>query len=239
MLLYIGRHFPHLCEKRLGCTPERQLWQFRAISERALLFFVDSRHSPRIEIFRMLVGRLFRSRSRAVKYVDRWTSLPNPIHQCFTPEREETAMMRVNAIGITSTTTSTSEATATSRIEVATNSVPSSSIPYNGTVMEMDLMTDILWDFYEKFNGETNYLLIILYVPVMALAITANILVIAVVFKYHYMRRYVYNLVYVCVCVCVYVCVWVSGWVGGCIKRICKKEGEREPFSNVSSSDFT
>ncbi|XP_011253964.1 neuropeptide FF receptor 1 isoform X1 [Camponotus floridanus] len=97
--------------------------------------------------------------------------------------------MRVNAIGITSTTTtSTSEATATSRIEVATNSVPSSSIPYNGTVMEMDLMTDILWDFYEKFNGETNYLLIILYVPVMALAITANILLIAVVFKYHYMR---------------------------------------------------
>lgn len=57
--------------------------------------------------------------------------------------------------------------------------------------MEMDYMTDVLWDFYEKFNGETNYLLIILYVPVMALAVTANILVITVVFKYHYMRRYV------------------------------------------------
>lgn len=184
-----------------GCTPERQLWQFRAISERAFLFFVDSRHSPRIEIFRMLVGRLFRSRSQVVKY--RWIPLFNPIHQCFTPEREKVATMRVNAIGITSTTTtSTSEAAATSRIEVAGNNVLSSSIPYNDTVVEMDFMTDILWDFYEKFNGETNYLLIILYVPVMALAITANILVIAVVFKYHYMRRYVYNLLCVCMCVC-------------------------------------
>ncbi|KAL6422094.1 hypothetical protein ACFW04_010864 [Cataglyphis niger] len=97
--------------------------------------------------------------------------------------------MRVNAIGVTSTTTtSTSEVTATSRIEVAHNNGISSSIPYNDSVMEMDSMTDVLWDFYEKFNGETNYLLIILYVPVMALAVTANILVITVVFKYHYMR---------------------------------------------------
>lgn len=97
--------------------------------------------------------------------------------------------MRVNAIGVTSTTTtSTSEVTATSRIEVAHNNGISSSIPYNDSVMEM---ADVLWDFYEKFNGETNYLLIILYLPVMALAVTANILVITVVFKYHYMRRYV------------------------------------------------
>lgn len=54
-------------------------------------------------------------------------------------------------------------------------------------------MSDILWDFYNKFNGETNYLLIILYVPVMALAVTANVLVITVVLKYHYMRRYVHS----------------------------------------------
>ncbi|XP_029675448.1 QRFP-like peptide receptor isoform X2 [Formica exsecta] len=97
--------------------------------------------------------------------------------------------MRVNAIGFTSTTTtSTSEVTATSRIEGMQNNGIPSSIPYNDSVMEMDLMTDIMWDFYEKFNGDTNYLLIILYVPVMALAVTANILVITVVFKYHYLR---------------------------------------------------
>ncbi|XP_032691579.1 uncharacterized protein LOC116854101 [Odontomachus brunneus] len=61
-----------------------------------------------------------------------------------------------------------------------------SSISYNES-MEMDL-SEILWNFYDKFNGDTNYLLIILYVPVIAIAVTANILVIAVVFKYHYMR---------------------------------------------------
>ena len=60
---------------------------------------------------------------------------------------------------------------------------------YNNT-LEMDQMTEILRGFYEDFNNETNYLLITLYVPVIVLAVTANILVIVVVFKYHYMRRY-------------------------------------------------
>lgn len=50
---------------------------------------------------------------------------------------------------------------------------------------------DIIRHLLAKFQGKTNYLLIVLYVFVMALAVTANILVIAVVFKYHYMRRYV------------------------------------------------
>ncbi|CAK9821028.1 Orexin receptor type 2 [Anthophora plagiata] len=65
---------------------------------------------------------------------------------------------------------------------------------YNSTMMpsnenfRMDITGDILWYVYDKFHSETNYLLIILYVPVMALAVTANVLVIAVVFKYHYMR---------------------------------------------------
>ncbi|XP_066601922.1 orexin receptor type 2-like isoform X2 [Prorops nasuta] len=51
-----------------------------------------------------------------------------------------------------------------------------------------EVTIDMLWDFYNHFHGESNYLLIILYVPVIALAIVANFLVIAVVFKYHYMR---------------------------------------------------
>ncbi|KAK2579691.1 hypothetical protein KPH14_011038 [Odynerus spinipes] len=54
---------------------------------------------------------------------------------------------------------------------------------------QTDIIDDILWDLYDDFNGEPpNYLLITLYVPVIALAVTANALVIAVVFKYHYMR---------------------------------------------------
>lgn len=47
---------------------------------------------------------------------------------------------------------------------------------------------DIIRHLLAKFQGKTNYLLIVLYAFVMALAVTANILVIAVVFKYHYMR---------------------------------------------------
>ncbi|XP_033225803.1 orexin receptor type 1-like [Belonocnema kinseyi] len=58
---------------------------------------------------------------------------------------------------------------------------------YNDT-LDKDQMTNILQSFYEDFNNETNYLLITLYVPVIVLAVTANILVIVVVFKYHYMR---------------------------------------------------
>lgn len=56
----------------------------------------------------------------------------------------------------------------------------------------LNVTTAILWYIYDKFHGETNYLLIVLYVPVMVVAVTANVLVIAVVFKYHYMRRYVH-----------------------------------------------
>ncbi|KAK9309624.1 hypothetical protein QLX08_000837 [Tetragonisca angustula] len=62
-----------------------------------------------------------------------------------------------------------------------------SMVPSNESFGE-DITGDILWYFYDKFHSKTNYFLIILYVPVMALAVTANILVIAVVFKYHYMR---------------------------------------------------
>lgn len=65
-----------------------------------------------------------------------------------------------------------------------------SMVPSNESFGD-DITGDILWYFYDKFQSKTNYFLIILYVPVMALAVTANILVIAVVFKYHYMRRYV------------------------------------------------
>ncbi|XP_016838610.1 orexin receptor type 1 isoform X1 [Nasonia vitripennis] len=54
--------------------------------------------------------------------------------------------------------------------------------------LDMAEMSEILRGFYEDFNSETNYLLIGLYVPVIILAMTANILVIIVVFKYQYMR---------------------------------------------------
>lgn len=64
------------------------------------------------------------------------------------------------------------------------------SAPSNES-FRVDIHTAILWYFYDKLHSETNYLLIVLYVPVMAIAVTANVLVIAVVFKYHYMRRYV------------------------------------------------
>ncbi|XP_015436944.1 PREDICTED: orexin receptor type 1-like [Dufourea novaeangliae] len=64
----------------------------------------------------------------------------------------------------------------------------------DGTMMlsnesfNVNITTAMLWYIYEQFHGETNYLLIVLYVPLIALAVTANVLVIAVVFKYHYMR---------------------------------------------------
>lgn len=95
--------------------------------------------------------------------------------------------MRMNAMGGSSTSASTMVATSP-KIELPHNgSSPSTS---SNDSVEMDF-SEILWDLYDKFNGETNYLLIILYVPVIAIAVAANILVIAVVFKYHYMRRYV------------------------------------------------
>lgn len=58
------------------------------------------------------------------------------------------------------------------------------------------IVTNMMWELYDSFN-QPNYLLITLYVPVIALAVTANALVIAVVFKYHYMRRYVLFIIYV------------------------------------------
>ncbi|XP_012135020.1 gustatory receptor 10 isoform X2 [Megachile rotundata] len=75
---------------------------------------------------------------------------------------------------------------------ISTTSSSSFNDLYNDTTMsnksfQVDITEEILWYTYSRFN-ETNYLLIILYVPVIALAVTANVLVIAVVIKYHYMR---------------------------------------------------
>lgn len=55
--------------------------------------------------------------------------------------------------------------------------------------LDIEQMSKILQSFYEDFNSETNYLLIGMYVPVIVTAMAANILVIIVIFKYHYMRR--------------------------------------------------
>ncbi|XP_033329773.1 RYamide receptor [Megalopta genalis] len=57
----------------------------------------------------------------------------------------------------------------------------------NGTIPLPDLYS-ILWYIYDNLHGKPNYLLIVLYVHVMVIAVTANVLVIAVVFKYHCMR---------------------------------------------------
>lgn len=43
-------------------------------------------------------------------------------------------------------------------------------------------------DIIEHFH-DRNYVVIVLYVPVFLLALIANSLVIAVVIKYHYMRK--------------------------------------------------
>ncbi|XP_058790911.1 RYamide receptor-like [Phymastichus coffea] len=82
-------------------------------------------------------------------------------------------------------------------LSAASDAVGSMSIPSLSTYpqqqnassgLSAEQMTEILQGFYEEFNSKTNYLLIGLYVPVFVLAITANILVIIVVFKYQYMR---------------------------------------------------
>ncbi|XP_014486051.1 PREDICTED: orexin receptor type 1-like isoform X2 [Dinoponera quadriceps] len=93
----------------------------------------------------------------------------------------DSATMKMGANDVASMTASTAAATSP-KIELAYDNDSFSSISYNGSI-ELDP-----WDLYNKLNGEANYLLIILYVPVIAIAVTANILVIAVVFKYHYMR---------------------------------------------------
>lgn len=98
----------------------------------------------------------------------------------------------MSVIGISSrviTTMASMHAATSAKVEVAYNNETLSSISRN--VSDMDILIAGLWDFYDNLNGEANYVLIILYVPVMILAVTANILVITVVFKYHYMRRYV------------------------------------------------
>ncbi|XP_076239430.1 orexin/Hypocretin receptor type 1-like [Calliopsis andreniformis] len=73
-----------------------------------------------------------------------------------------------------------------------TTGSPEFNVSYDVAVATNDRfredITTILWNFYDEFHSESNYLLIILYVPVMVIAVTANVLVIAVVFKYHYMR---------------------------------------------------
>jgi len=74
-------------------------------------------------------------------------------------------------------------------MDVAHNGNTSSSIRNNSNIT--NIISAILWDYYDKISGDTDYLLIVLYVPVMTIAVIANILVIAVVFKYQYMRRYV------------------------------------------------
>ncbi|XP_053979650.1 RYamide receptor-like [Hylaeus volcanicus] len=53
---------------------------------------------------------------------------------------------------------------------------------------EMNIIDILRQQIYDNIHNDTDYLLIVLYVLVMALAVTANVLVIAVVFKYHYMR---------------------------------------------------
>ncbi|XP_012286313.1 orexin receptor type 1 [Orussus abietinus] len=54
--------------------------------------------------------------------------------------------------------------------------------------LKFDQASEILQRFYDDLNKETNYFLITLYVPIIVLAVTANILVVVVVYKYHYMR---------------------------------------------------
>lgn len=53
----------------------------------------------------------------------------------------------------------------------------------NTTEMSLDT-EDIMEHFYDR-----NYVVVILYIPVFLLALVANSLVIAVVIKYHYMRK--------------------------------------------------
>ncbi|XP_012225818.1 RYamide receptor-like [Linepithema humile] len=92
--------------------------------------------------------------------------------------------MEVNATGIMLTTMASTLAWL-SKMNVTHNDDTSSSIRNNNN---MTNLSAILWDYYDKIYGDTDYFLIVLYVPVMAIAVIANILVIAVVFKYHYMR---------------------------------------------------
>ena len=61
----------------------------------------------------------------------------------------------------------------------------------NSNASSLEQMNDILREFFESFNNQSSYLLASLYVPVIALAIAANTLVIIVVFKFQSMRRYV------------------------------------------------
>ncbi|KAI4498640.1 hypothetical protein M0802_006346 [Mischocyttarus mexicanus] len=96
---------------------------------------------------------------------------------------------------MSTTTTTTSSGTplvgkimtTTTKTTTTTTTPTTSTFAYDQNA----IVTNILWDLYDSFNDvQPNYLLITLYVPVIALAVTANALVIAVVFKYHYMRRY-------------------------------------------------
>ena len=65
------------------------------------------------------------------------------------------------------------------------------NIPYNGSA-EFEEMSKMVRNFYDDLSNTSNYLLIAMYVPVIIIAVTANIIVIVVVCKNQYMRRY-YN----------------------------------------------
>lgn len=55
---------------------------------------------------------------------------------------------------------------------------------------DIEEMEKILQGFYDNFTCRANYFLIGMYVPVIILAVVANLLIIIVVNKYRYMRRY-------------------------------------------------
>ncbi|XP_076296410.1 RYamide receptor-like [Lasioglossum baleicum] len=71
---------------------------------------------------------------------------------------------------------------------MSTSTVEYDSADNDTSATTLDINTTILQHIYNNLHGEPNYLLIVLYVPVMVVAVTANVLVIAVIFKSQYMR---------------------------------------------------
>lgn len=55
--------------------------------------------------------------------------------------------------------------------------------------LEFEKMSELLNNFYNDMGHKADYVLIVLYISIMLLALIANIMVILVVIKYHYMRR--------------------------------------------------
>lgn len=56
--------------------------------------------------------------------------------------------------------------------------------------LEIEKMSEVLENFYKSLTNDTDYFLISLYIPTILLAVTANLIVIIVVIKFQYMRRY-------------------------------------------------